>query len=147
MTSTSSPTFHALETHGISLSNDTWYLIIAWEQKYLFNFKTLSDIWDHPVGPESVELWRVGTVLMVWRHAGRVLCIKMAKVRTASALKYDFKPRSHSTPCLNHVQKSYEILVDVVVSGNFWSIMVWPCFVRGMAFGGCSTVEALPRHD
>ena len=29
MMSTSSPTFHVLETYGISLSNDTWHLIIA----------------------------------------------------------------------------------------------------------------------
>ena len=29
MMSTSSPTFHALETYGISLSNETWHLIIA----------------------------------------------------------------------------------------------------------------------
>ena len=27
--------------------------------------------------------------------------------------------------------KSYENLVDVVVSGNFWSIVAWPCFVTG----------------
>ena len=26
--------------------------------------------------------------------------------------------------------------MDVVVRGNFWSIWVWPCFVRGMAVGG-----------
>ena len=42
--------------------------------------------------------------------------------------------------------RSYENLVDVVVSGNFWSILAWPCFVRGMAVGGCSTAEALPNH-
>ena len=41
---------------------------------------------------------------------------------------------------------SYENLVDVVVSGNFWSILAWPCLVRGMAVGGCSTAEALPKH-
>ena len=27
--------------------------------------------------------------------------------------------------------RSYENLVDVVVSGNFWSILAWPCFVTG----------------
>ena len=49
MTSTSSPTFHALKTYGISLSNDTWHLIIAKGQKYLFNFKTVTNSLDHPV--------------------------------------------------------------------------------------------------
>ena len=29
--------------------------------------------------------------------------------------------------------RSYENLVDVVVSGNFWSILAWPCFVWDMA--------------
>jgi hypothetical protein len=38
--------------------------------------------------------------------------------------------------------KSSENLVDVIVNGNFWSILAWPCFVRGMEVGGCSTVEA-----
>ena len=47
--STPSPTFHALETSVISLSNDTWHLMIALEQKYLLNFKSVSDILDHPV--------------------------------------------------------------------------------------------------
>ena len=42
--------------------------------------------------------------------------------------------------------RSYENLVDVVVSGNFWSILAWPCFVRGMAVGGCSTAEIPPKH-
>ena len=42
--------------------------------------------------------------------------------------------------------KSYENLVDVVESGNSWSILAWPCFVWGMAVGGCSTDEALPKH-
>ena len=42
--------------------------------------------------------------------------------------------------------KSYENLVDVVVSGNFWSILASPCFVRGMSVGGCSTAEALSKH-
>ena len=37
-------------------------------------------------------------------------------------------------------KKGYENLVDVVVSGNFWPVMVWPS-----AF--CSTAEALPKHD
>ena len=41
---------------------------------------------------------------------------------------------------------SYENLVDVVVSGNFWSILSWSCFVQGMAVGGGSTAEALPKH-
>ena len=27
--------------------------------------------------------------------------------------------------------RSYENLLDVVVSGNFWSILAWPCFVTG----------------
>ena len=35
--------------------------------------------------------------------------------------------------------------MDVVESGNSWSILAWPCFVRGMAVGGCSTAEALPN--
>ena len=43
--------------------------------------------------------------------------------------------------------RSYENLVDVVVSGNFRSILAWPGFVRGMAFGGCSTAEALPKYS
>ena len=47
--STPCPTFHALETSVISLSNDTWHLMIALEQKYLLNFKSVSDILDHPV--------------------------------------------------------------------------------------------------
>ena len=42
--------------------------------------------------------------------------------------------------------RSYENLVDMVVSGNFWSILAWSCFVRGMAVVGCSTAEALPKH-
>ena len=42
--------------------------------------------------------------------------------------------------------RSHENLVDVVVSGNFWSILAWSCFVRGMAVVGCSTAEALPKH-
>ena len=50
--STPSPNFHALETYAISLSNDTWLLMIALEQKYLLNFKTVSDILDHPVVAE-----------------------------------------------------------------------------------------------
>ena len=41
--------------------------------------------------------------------------------------------------------RSYENLVGVVVSGNFWSILAWPCFAWVMA-GGCSTAEALPKH-
>ena len=49
MMSTPSPTFHALETSVTSLSNDIWHLTIALEQKYLLNFKTVSDILDHPV--------------------------------------------------------------------------------------------------
>ena len=42
--------------------------------------------------------------------------------------------------------RSYENLMDVVVSGNFLSILTWSCFVRGMAIGGCSTAEALAKH-
>ena len=42
--------------------------------------------------------------------------------------------------------RSYENLVDVVVSGHFWSILAWPFFVQGMAVGGCATAEALPKH-
>jgi hypothetical protein len=42
--------------------------------------------------------------------------------------------------------KSHENLVDVVVSGNFWSILAWPCFERGLAVSGCSTAETLPKH-
>jgi hypothetical protein len=42
--------------------------------------------------------------------------------------------------------KSSENLVDMDVSGNFWSILAWPCFVRGTAVGGCSIVEALPKE-
>ena len=42
--------------------------------------------------------------------------------------------------------RSYENLVDVVVSGIFWSILAWPCLVQGMAVDGCSTAEALPKH-
>ena len=42
--------------------------------------------------------------------------------------------------------RGYENLVDVVISGNFWSILAWPCLVRGMAVSGCSTAEALPKH-
>ena len=42
--------------------------------------------------------------------------------------------------------RSHETLVDVVISGNFWSVLAWTCFVRGMAVGGCSPAEALPKH-
>jgi hypothetical protein len=45
------------------------------------------------------------------------------------------KARSHNTSRLNHVQ-----------SGNFWSILALPCIVWGMAVGGFSTVEALPKQ-
>ncbi len=31
----------------------------------------------------------------------------------------------------------------MVILGHF---LAWPCFVRGMAVGGCSTAEALPKH-
>ena len=54
--STSSPTFHALETYVIFLSNDTWHLMMALEQKYLhvLIFKTVSDILDHPVPSSAI---------------------------------------------------------------------------------------------
>ena len=46
--------------------------------------------------------------------------------------------------------RSYENLVDVVVSGNFWSILAWSCFVTGYGrrrlFHGWSTAQALPKH-
>ena len=68
---------------------------------------------------------------------------------TANHVQRRVKPRSQSALCPNHGQnasKSYENLVDMVVRGNVWSILIWPCFVRGMAVGGCSTAEALPEH-
>ena len=36
--------------------------------------------------------------------------------------------------------------MDVVVSGNFWSIWLGRALWRGMAVGGCSTAEALPKN-
>ena len=36
--------------------------------------------------------------------------------------------------------------MDVVVSGNFWTILARPCFERGLAVNGCSTAETLPKH-
>ena len=61
--STSFPTFHASETYGISLSNDTWNLMIALAQKYLLNFKTVSDILDHPVQAISPYLTMLSTAI------------------------------------------------------------------------------------
>jgi len=43
------------------------------------------------------------------------------------------KARSHRTSRLHHVQKSYEYLVNVVVSGNIYSIVTWLCCVGGLA--------------
>ena len=46
--------------------------------------------------------------------------------------------------------RHYENLVDVVVSGNLWSILAWPCFVTGYGrrrlFHGLSNAQALPKH-
>ena len=46
--------------------------------------------------------------------------------------------------------RSYENLVDVVVSGNLWSSLAWPCFVIGYGrwrlFHGWSTAWALPKN-
>ena len=50
------PTFHALETYGISLSNDTWHFMITLELKYLFNFKSVSDILNHPIYATKIPI-------------------------------------------------------------------------------------------
>ena len=42
--------------------------------------------------------------------------------------------------------RSYENLVDVVVSGNFGQFWLDRALWRGMALDGCSTAEGLPRH-
>jgi hypothetical protein len=70
---------------------------------------------------------------------------------SASLNKFDVFICEGEGPVTQHFSsesrtKRTENLVDVVVSGNFWSILAWPCFVRGMTVGGCSIVEALPNQ-
>ena len=79
-----------------------------------------------------------------------VIQFRWVGVSVCFSIKYVWlglvKPRSHSTPRLNHVQKVIKIWWTwscVVILGQF---LAWPCFVRGMAVGGCSTAEALPKH-
>ena len=43
--------------------------------------------------------------------------------------------------------KSYENLVDVVVSGNFLVNFGLAVLCTGMTVGGCSTAKALPKHS